>query len=66
MVPTQAPPGQQDIPPAEPAIRAAIIGADRLMILDPPLKNMQGEFLRGADGDIAWMRLSKRIFALRR
>jgi len=66
MVPTQAPPGQQDIPPAEPAIRAAMIGADRLMILDPPLKNVQGEFLRGADGDIAWMRLSKRIFALRR
>jgi CubicO group peptidase (beta-lactamase class C family) len=48
----------QDPPPP---VRAGIIEGDRLLILDDPMKGTQGEFLRGPDGEILWLRLGKRI-----
>jgi len=48
-------------PPAPPPVRAAIVGEDRIVALDPPFKDAQGEFLRAADGSIAWLRLGGRV-----
>ncbi len=46
-----------------PPMRAGLIAPDRFLVLDSPFENAPGEFLRGADGGIRWMRLGGRIFA---
>lgn len=48
-------------PPAPPPIRAAFVGEDRILALDPPFKDAQADFLRDADGRIAWIRIGARI-----
>jgi CubicO group peptidase (beta-lactamase class C family) len=52
---------RQDSParPAPAAMRAAVIGPDRIAILDGQMKGRQGEFLRGPDGAIVWLRSSR-------
>jgi hypothetical protein len=50
--------GSPASPPPPPA-RAAFIGRDRLMVLEGLMKGRQGEFLRRADGSIAWLRSSR-------
>ncbi len=50
-------------PPAPPPVRAALCGVDRLLLLDPPRQGGLGEFLRGPDGSLAWLRLGGRIHA---
>jgi hypothetical protein len=57
--PTQeTPPG-----PAFPPFRIGFIGQDRIAMIDPPMKELQGEFLRHPDGTIAWLRWGGRIHA---
>jgi CubicO group peptidase (beta-lactamase class C family) len=55
------PPGDAIAP-----MRADFFAQDRFLVLDPPFKNAQGEFLRSSDGEIAWMRLGGRIFPRKR
>jgi len=54
----------QDTPPDSappPAFRVAFIGHDRIAIVEPPMKEVQGEFLRAPDDSIAWLRWGGRI-----
>jgi CubicO group peptidase (beta-lactamase class C family) len=44
-----------------PPVRAGIMEGDRLLVLEDPMKGTQGEFLRGPNGEILWLRLGKRI-----
>ena len=48
--------------PAPPPSRLGFYGPDRLIALDLPLKGSRGEFLRGPDGSIAWLRFGGRLF----
>ncbi len=48
-------------PPVPPPGKAGLVEQDRLMILDEPGKGDMGEFLRGADGSITWLRISGRV-----
>ncbi len=50
-------------PPAPPPMRLEFCGPDRVVVLDPPMKDLQGEFLRNPDGSIAWFRFGGRIRA---
>jgi len=54
-----------DSPPGEapPPIRVAVYAPDRIIVLDEPMKDARGEFLRNADGSITWLRLGGRIRA---
>jgi CubicO group peptidase (beta-lactamase class C family) len=57
--PTQeTPPG-----PTPPPFRVGFVGSDRIAMVDPPMTEAQGEFLRRADGTIAWLRWAGRIHA---
>ena len=57
--PTQeTPPGPVPAP-----FRVGFVGSDRIAMVDPPMNEVQGEFLRGADGTIAWLRWAGRIHA---
>jgi hypothetical protein len=47
--------------PAPPPVRAALCGTDAILVLDEPLKGLRGEFLRGPDGQIAWLRAGGRV-----
>jgi len=47
--------------PTPPPTRMVFIGADHVMALDAPHTDLQGEFLRGADGAIVWFRFGGRI-----
>ncbi len=49
--------------PPPPAFRIGLIGTDRIAMVEPPLKENQGEFLRNRDGSIAWLRWGSRIHA---
>ncbi|MDQ2744606.1 MAG: hypothetical protein M3Z66_20245, partial [Chloroflexota bacterium] len=51
----------QPIPPPPPPVHAGIIEGDRLLVVEDPFTGTQGEFLRDANGEIAWLRLGKRI-----
>jgi CubicO group peptidase (beta-lactamase class C family) len=59
--PTPASPPTQAPPP----VRAALYAADRLIVLDEPMQGSRGEFLRGADNRIAWLRFGGRVHARR-
>ncbi|GAC1472625.1 MAG: serine hydrolase domain-containing protein [Chloroflexota bacterium] len=48
-------------PPPPPPTRLVFYGQDRVIALDGPFKNVKGEFLRGTDGEIAWLRIGGRI-----
>jgi len=54
----ETPPG-----PTPPPFRVRFVGSDRIAVVDPPTNEAQGEFLRGADGTIAWLRRAGRIQA---
>jgi len=47
--------------PSPPPSRVAFYEDDKFVALEGPLKDTRGEFLRGADGRIAWLRLGGRI-----
>ncbi len=50
-------------PPAPPPVRMAPYAPDRFIVLDEPLKDNRGEFLRNPDNHIAWLRFYGRIHA---
>jgi CubicO group peptidase (beta-lactamase class C family) len=50
-------------PPTPPPSRLVFIRADRVLAIDGESKDLQGEFLRGADGRIVWFRFGSRIRA---
>ncbi|MBT9165581.1 MAG: D-alanyl-D-alanine carboxypeptidase [Chloroflexi bacterium] len=50
-------------PPSPPPVRIALYDKDRMVVLDQPMKDARGEFLRNQDGNIAWLRLGGRIKA---
>ena len=47
--------------PAPPPMRAAFYEKDKLIVLDEPMKNALGEFLRRPDGSLQYLRLSSRV-----
>lgn len=47
--------------PPEPPVRAKLFAEDRVLVLDAPMKGARGEFLRGDDGAIVWLRAGGRI-----
>jgi CubicO group peptidase (beta-lactamase class C family) len=54
----------QDTPPDSappPPFRVAFIGRDRIAMVEPPMKEVQGEFLRAPDDSIRWLRWGGRI-----
>ena len=51
----------EEKPPAPPPARLAFCGRDRVIVIDGPTRNTQGEFLRDAAGRIAWLRIGGRI-----
>jgi hypothetical protein len=53
-------------PQAPPPVRAALYAEDQMIVLDEPMKGARGEFLRGPDGRLAWLRIGGRIHARRR
>ncbi|MGI8588853.1 MAG: serine hydrolase domain-containing protein [Chloroflexia bacterium] len=48
-------------PPAPPPVRLAFCGQDCVVVLDEPLKDTRGEFLRDPDAGIAWLRIGGRV-----
>jgi hypothetical protein len=54
----------QDTPPpriAPEPFRIGFIGPDLIAMIDPPMREILGEFLRAPDGSIAWLRWGARI-----
>jgi len=54
----ETPPG-----PTPPPFRVGLVAPDRIAMVDPPMTEAQGEFLRRADGTVAWLRWGGRIHA---
>jgi CubicO group peptidase (beta-lactamase class C family) len=49
-------------PRTDPApFRVGFIGPDLIAMVDPPMQEVRGEFLRAPDGSIAWLRWGARI-----
>ena len=48
-------------PPPAPPVRAAFCGRDRVLVLEGPTRNTQGEFLRADAGAVEWLRIGGRI-----
>lgn len=55
----------KDIPagPPPPPFRIGLVGTDRIAMTEPPMKVVQGDFIRNPDGSIAWLRWGSRIHA---
>ena len=49
--------------PTPPPFRVGLVGEDRIAMIEPPIKDIQGEFIRNPDGSIAWLRWGSRIRA---
>jgi CubicO group peptidase (beta-lactamase class C family) len=49
--------------PSPPPVRIGFCDEDKIVVLDDPYKGERGEFLRGPDGRIAWLRFAARVFA---
>ncbi len=56
--PTPDAPPHGDPPPPT---RLAFWGVDKIIALDNPFKGSRGEFLRSADGTVAWFRFGSRV-----
>jgi CubicO group peptidase (beta-lactamase class C family) len=50
--------------PAPPPTKLALCGPDRVLALDEPFSGDQAEFLRTADGKLAWLRFGSRVHRL--
>lgn len=53
-------------PPLPPPAHVAFCAVDRILVLDGPTKDFQGEFLRDQYGAIEWLRIGGRIHRRRR
>ena len=53
----------RDIPPGPPPppFRVGLVARDRIAMVEPPMKEVQGEFLRNPDGKIAFLRWGSRL-----
>ncbi len=49
--------------PAPPPVRLAFCAEDQVVALDEPMRGNRGEFLRGADGRIRWLRMGGRLYS---
>ncbi len=49
-------------PPDPPPSRIAFLGDDAFICLAGPLKDQRGEFLRGPDGRVRWLRTGGRVY----
>lgn len=47
--------------PTPPPFRLGLIGEDRIAMVEPAMKDIQGEFIKNPDGSIAWLRWGLRI-----
>lgn len=47
--------------PPSPPMRMAFYDKDKIIVLDEPMKDSMGEFLRDADGNLQYFRLSSRV-----
>jgi hypothetical protein len=47
--------------PASPPMRMAFYEKDKIVMLDEPMKDSLGEFLRDGDGNLQYFRLSSRV-----
>jgi CubicO group peptidase (beta-lactamase class C family) len=47
--------------PLTPVMRLGFYDEDRVIVLDPPMRGLRGEFLRGKDGSIEWFRFEGRL-----
>jgi hypothetical protein len=47
--------------PRPPPTRMAFVEPDAVIALDPPLQGRRGDFLRDAEGEIAWFRWHGRL-----
>jgi CubicO group peptidase (beta-lactamase class C family) len=56
---------EPDMPPPQspPPLRVAIYDDDKIVVLDDPMKDARGEYLRNSDGRIAWLRFRLRVLA---
>jgi len=54
--------GVQPKPPDPPPSRVAFTSDARFTLLDGPLKDTRGEFLRGPDGRVRYMRVGGRVY----
>jgi CubicO group peptidase (beta-lactamase class C family) len=45
--------------PSQPPTRIVFTGRDQVLALDPPFEHAQAEFLRGAKGEIEWLRYGR-------
>jgi hypothetical protein len=52
---------ESEPPPAPPPVPMAMCESDQVLATDGPWKDARGEFLRGPDGKIAWLRFGGRI-----
>jgi CubicO group peptidase (beta-lactamase class C family) len=52
----------QPKPPDPPASRVAFTSDARFTLLDGPLKDTRGEFLRGPDGNVRYLRVGGRVY----
>lgn len=52
----------QPPPPDPPPSRVAFTADESFTLLDGPLKDTRGEFLRGQDGRVRWMRVGGRVY----
>jgi CubicO group peptidase (beta-lactamase class C family) len=50
-------------PPAPPPVKVALYAEDKLLGVEEPMTDQRGEFLRDAEGRIAWLRVGGRIHA---
>jgi hypothetical protein len=49
--------------PPPPPVRMAVCGPDQIIGLDEPMRGTRGEFLRGPDGRVQWLRIGGRLYA---
>ncbi len=52
-------------PPLVPPVRCTFYRPDRMVVTEPPLQGYRGEFLRGVQGEVEWMRFNGRIYVKR-
>jgi CubicO group peptidase (beta-lactamase class C family) len=52
-------------PESPPPMRLGFIGPERVVVLDPPWNDMQGDFVRDRDGRVAWFRLGGKTYVRR-
>jgi hypothetical protein len=61
MIPVEGHSLSAEPPPPPPPAPVAFFEVDKIVVREGPLKDAKGEFLRGPDGEIAWLRIGGRV-----